>query len=79
MLTWNYRVQDESIRHMGPVAEDLYQAFGLGEDSLHITGIDADGIALAAIKGLHKENQQLKSELEDLRRLVENLMSERDK
>lgn len=29
--TWNYTAQDEAIRHMGPVAEDFYDAFGLGE------------------------------------------------
>src|SRR5207253_2546232 len=29
--TWNYRSQDRHVRHMGPMAQDLYTAFGLGE------------------------------------------------
>ena len=50
--TWNYTSQDPSIRHMGPMAQDFYAAFGLGEDDRHITTVDADGVALAAIQGL---------------------------
>ncbi len=52
--TWNYKAQDESIRHIGPMAQDFYEAFGVGEDQRFITTIDADGVALAAIQGLHQ-------------------------
>jgi hypothetical protein len=52
--TWNYIAQDESIRHIGPMAQDFYTAFGLGEDNTHIATIDADGVALAAIQGLNE-------------------------
>ncbi len=62
VTTWNYRSQDASIRHIGPMAQDLYAAFGLGEDAEHISTVDADGVALAAIQGLH----QLMSEQESL-------------
>jgi hypothetical protein len=50
--TWNYKTQDVSIRHIGPMAQDFYAAFGVGEDDTHITTVDADGVALAAIQGL---------------------------
>ncbi|NOG55161.1 MAG: hypothetical protein HND57_12705 [Planctomycetes bacterium] len=53
MTTWNYKSQDPSIRHMGPMAQDFSAAFGLGADELRINTIDADGVALAAIQGLH--------------------------
>ena len=56
---WSYRAQGPSIRHIGPMAQDLSRAFGVGEDSRHITSIDADGIALAAIKGLNKKVRAL--------------------
>ena len=59
--TWNYTSQGASIRHMGPMAQDFYAAFGIGEDDTHITTVDADGVALAAIQGLYAENQQLKA------------------
>jgi hypothetical protein len=38
------------------MAQDFYAAFGVGEDDKHITSIDEDGVALAAIKALHAEN-----------------------
>jgi hypothetical protein len=53
--TWSYRAQDPSIRHIGPMAQDFYRAFGVGEDRRHINSVDADGVALAAIKGLARE------------------------
>ena len=52
--TWNYESQDPTIRHMGPMAQDFYAAFGLGKDDKHISTVDADGVALAAIQGLYR-------------------------
>jgi len=60
--TWSYTGQDASIRHMGPMAQDFYAAFGLGEDNKHISTVDADGVALAAIQGLAAQNQALAAE-----------------
>lgn len=60
---WNYKAQDAAIRHVGPTAQDFHAAFGLGEDALRISTIDADGIALAGVSALARENAQLKAEL----------------
>jgi hypothetical protein len=49
--TWSYR--GESARHLGPMAQDFSAAFGLGADDRHIHVVDASGVALAAIQGLH--------------------------
>ncbi len=51
--TWNYKSQDPAIRHIGPVAQDFSAAFEVGEDDTHISTVDADGVALAAIQGLY--------------------------
>jgi len=59
--TWNYTSQDPSIRHIGPMAQDFHAAFGVGEDDTHITTIDADGVALAAIQELYRITQDLKA------------------
>ena len=67
IATWNYKTQDPSIRHIGPMAQDFYAAFGVGDSDKTITTVDADGVALAAIQGL---NQKLTDELQ--RRDVEN-------
>jgi Chaperone of endosialidase len=60
---WNYKAQDASVRHVGPTAQDFHAAFGLGEDPLRISTIDADGIALAGVGALARENAALRAEL----------------
>jgi hypothetical protein len=58
ITTWNYLAQDENIRHLGPIAQDFYAAFGVGEDQTRITTVDADGVAFAAIQGLYQVVQE---------------------
>jgi hypothetical protein len=63
IATWNYKAQPDSVRHMGPTAQDFSAAFGLGEDDRHISTVDAQGVALAAIQALYEtvteQNQQI--------------------
>jgi len=66
LTTWRYKSQAEGIRHMGPVAQDFYAAFGLGEDDRFISTIDADGVALAAIQGLYREIQDRDAKIASL-------------
>ena len=54
IATWNWKAQHASIRHMGAMAQDFWAAFGLGESPRGISTVDADGVALAAIQGLHQ-------------------------
>ncbi len=75
---WQYIGED--IRHLGPMAQDFYAAFGLGADETTIATVDKDGVALASIKALIHENEQLKSKNEELEeRLIriENLLLHR--
>ena len=75
--TWNYKTQDPSIRHMGPMAQDFYAAFGLGVDDKHISTVDADGVALAAIQGLYElvkeKDAQIAKQQEQITQLSERL------
>ena len=64
--TWNYKSQPESIRHMGPMAEDFRAAFEVGDFEGRITAIDADGVALAAIQGLHQEVEEDQASLRQM-------------
>lgn len=50
--TWQYKTQESKYRHMGPMAQDFYAAFRLGESDKGIDTVDADGVALAAIQGV---------------------------
>lgn len=55
---WSYKTED-GVRHIGPMAQDFQAAFGVGPDNKTITSVDADGVALAAIKGLAARNRRL--------------------
>jgi hypothetical protein len=56
--TWHYKGQSDAVQHIGPMAQDFYAAFGLGEDSRYISSVDADGVALASIQGLYQVLQE---------------------
>ncbi|NQT84090.1 hypothetical protein HQ563_13775 [bacterium] len=68
MSRWSYKAQDPDIEHIGPMAEHFYGAFGLGEDDKHISTVDPDGVALAAIQGLHEIVQEKDAEISALER-----------
>jgi trimeric autotransporter adhesin len=75
---WSYKA-DAGVTHLGPMAQDFYAAFAVGMDDRHISMVDADGVALAAIQGLNQkleaENAELKRRLETLEQIVLKLKS----
>jgi hypothetical protein len=81
LATWNYKSQEVSIRHIGPMAQDFRAAFQVGESETGITTVDADGVALAAIQGLNqrveqelmKKDAQLKSQQQQIAELLGRL------
>jgi hypothetical protein len=66
---WSY-TSERGVRHVGPMAQDFYAAFGVGADDRHITSVDEDGVALAAIKALHAKLQLKGREVGALREMV---------
>lgn len=84
ITSWNYKTQDSTIRHIGPMAQDFAAAFNVGEDNRHIATIDPDGVALAGVQALdnrtnsqqlrieqlQKENKELKERLEKIEKLL---------
>ena len=66
---WNY-TSDAAVPHIGPMAQDFHAAFNVGTDNKHIATVDADGVALAAIKGLNEKvengKQRVDSRMERL-------------
>jgi len=77
--SWNYKDNDKSRRHIGPMAQDFNPAFGFNEDPLGISTLDFDGVALASIQGMYKLHKQEVGKLEErikkLEELVEQLIS----
>jgi hypothetical protein len=66
--SWSYRAEPAAIRHLGPTAQDFRAAFRIGEDDRHISTIDSEGVALAAIKGLYQMLEEKDLELTRERR-----------
>ncbi|TYR55767.1 tetratricopeptide repeat protein [Streptomyces parvus] len=64
--TWSYR-GEEGVRHLGPMAQDWYAAFGLGADDRSIHVLDANGVAIVAMQALHRMVRDLQQEVESLR------------
>lgn len=58
MYEWSYAHQS-NVKHYGPMAQDFYATFKLGNDDVSISTVDPAGVALASIKGLNNivENQ----------------------
>lgn len=54
LTSWNYKSDDRSVRHLGPMAQDFAQAFGLGDSDKQIHAVDANGVALAAVQALYR-------------------------
>ena len=69
--SWHYRSEPETVRHLGPVAQDFKAAFDLGTDDKHISTVDADGVTMAAIQGLYQMMLEKDRQIEALTRKVE--------
>jgi len=90
VTSWNYKSDSPAVRHIGPMAQDFYAAFKLGQDERHIAPLDTNGIALAAIqelnqlvqekddqiKQLQQQNVALEARLTALEKLVEHIGQE---
>ena len=74
---WNYTSESDSVRHIGPTAQDFEKAFNLGTDGKSISTIDPAGIALAAIKALNEKSRrvdELEKDMKELKRIVKQLL-----
>jgi hypothetical protein len=74
--TWNYISEGPQVRHLGPMAEDFYQAFGLGIGNSSIGVQDLASVSLAGVKALEERTAELQGkarEVEQLRAEVEQL------
>ena len=89
--TWTYIADEDAAVHMGPMAQDFWRTFGLGQGETTISSVDADGVALASVQALHArsevaqarvealeaENTALEARVAELERLVEAVLSDR--
>ncbi len=71
--SWRYLDEPNSVRHIGPMAEDFHATFGLNTDPRHLSIVDTTGLALAAVKELHNQLQARDREIEELRQRLLDL------
>lgn len=77
---WNYITQDSSVQHIGPMAQDFYAVFGVGEDSTMINTIDFDGVNMILLKALYQKSIELEEAInryEELNKDLEEIKQER--
>ncbi len=72
---WQYLDSDEGT-HLGPVAEEFHEAFGLGHDEKYISTTDADGVALTAIQALYEKIKILEQTKQDQEKLLNQLTAD---
>lgn len=70
---WRYTSQTPRSEHIGPMAQDFYAAFQVGEDDTHINTVDADGVALAAIQGLYQRVREQEAQIAEQRQMIRTL------
>jgi hypothetical protein len=71
---WNYKTDGRAVQHIGPMAQDFHDSFGLdGRDDRHISMVDEGGVALAAIQGLNRKVEEKDAEIQDLKARLEKL------
>lgn len=76
--TWNYTSEGDKVRHLGPMAEDFYQSFGLGVGNTSIGVQDLASVSLAGVKALEERTSALQAktaEVDELRAEVSQLRS----
>jgi hypothetical protein len=76
ITSWEYRGSPEG-RHLGPVAEDFHDAFGLAGEGKFLSANDLAGVSLAAVKGLNekleRENATLRAQLDAQQKAIDAL------
>src|ERR1035437_4845826 len=60
---WNYKTEGPGVSHIGPVAQDFWAAFHLGNSLTSISTIDPAGVALLGIQALDQKIEALQGSL----------------
>jgi hypothetical protein len=68
ITTWHYKNEKTGVRHIGPMAQNFSRAFHFGQSTTGIATVDSEGVALAAIQGLYRQNRGLQEKLSVLQR-----------
>jgi len=70
---WTYKDDQQGARHLGPMAQDFADAFGLGHTREGIATLDMSGVALAAIQGLNERLSEKDRKIEEKDAAIQDL------
>jgi hypothetical protein len=73
---WNYKAQDKSYTHIGPVAEDFSRIFKTGEFKNQLYIVDPIGVSLAGLKALIGKAESQQQQIEELKNRLVAIKSE---
>jgi hypothetical protein len=73
---WSMKSDKDNHNHIGPMAQDFYVAFGLGDSDKYIAQGDAQGVALASIQGLYRVVQEKDRQIRDLTEQLRELQQQ---
>jgi len=66
---WNYKADPKS-KHIGPVGQDWFSIFQLGESSTSISATDVAGVSLVGIQALYDKLQDQQKQIQALKQIV---------
>lgn len=66
VTNWRYIAEKGNVRHLGPVAQDFYAAFGLGSDDTTIGVNDMAGVSLVAVQALAARTDELQAKSQEV-------------
>jgi len=76
IFAWNYKDQKEL--HIGPMAQDFYSTFRIGEYENYINMIDADGVVLMGIKQVNRKLDEV-IEKKRIEKIANKITGEKEK
>jgi hypothetical protein len=71
--SWRYKTEPETVRHIGPMAQDFRAAFGLGESGRTLNTVDAQGVTMASVQALYQMMLEKEGRIERQERRIERL------
>lgn len=68
---WNYKFDDDSVAHVGPMAQDFYAAFKLGATEKRISPLDVASVGLVGVQQLSRQLKEKEAQIADLQAKVD--------
>lgn len=76
ICSWRYDWECDGIKHIGPMAQDFYSMFQLGDDDKKIGMVDSSGVLYAAVQELYTQLQDKDKKISELERRLSELENE---